>query len=94
MMKDEFMQKAGLEWLADEDYDKIEAVYLNTPGIRDVSAMAAVFRTHGMPVIDLLYPLALAFRTSEERCDRLMDENDVLKSIIRHALHVLEEASE
>lgn len=74
MDKEEFMKLAGLNYLSVEDYERIKTVYANIPGIRTEERMAYIVKQYGLPVIDLVFPLAKDYEELSEAYEKATDD--------------------
>jgi hypothetical protein len=74
MDKEEFMKLAELRYLSVEDYERIKTVYANIPGIRTEEQMARIIKQYGLPLIDLVLPLAKDYEDLSEAHEKAIDD--------------------
>jgi len=96
MDREEFIRRTG-ENISEEDYAKIEMVYLNHPGIRDVADMVGLYERFGMKVVELLVRPCAELAARQERlmelghdyedldikCDELAVRVEHLERVVR-----------
>lgn len=82
MYRIEFEHAAGRQ-VTDEEYQKIELVYMNTDAITGTDQIARVYRELGMEWIDILYSLVLERGRLIETVGELRSEISSMKKEMR-----------
>lgn len=78
MMKQEFENITNIQ-ITQEEYNKVETVYLSYPGIRDKDHIARLYVTFGMNIIDDMYLRAITISEAEDRVSRRFQELEEAK---------------
>lgn len=83
MYRLEFEHVAGRR-VTDEEYRKIELVYMNTDAINGTDQMARIYKELGMEGIDILYSLVMERGRLIETVGELRSELSSVKKEVRH----------